>query len=62
MAAEVIGGDPVTQDLVISTLVVAVRGVIRIWSEWRDGAVPTSEEATQAVIFDGEHDSYQPLA
>lgn len=36
--------------------------VIRVWSEWRDGAVPTSEEATQAVIFYGEHDSYQPLA
>ncbi|MEV0795387.1 hypothetical protein [Kribbella sp. NPDC050459] len=36
--------------------------VIRVWSEWRDGAVPTSEEAAQAVIFYGEHDSYQPLA
>ena len=36
--------------------------VIRVWSEWRDGAVPTSEEATQAVIFYGEHDSYQPHA
>lgn len=36
--------------------------VIRVWREWRAGAVPTPEQATQAVIFYGEHDSYQPLA
>ena len=38
------------------------KDVIRVWSEWRDGAQPTSVEATQAVIFYGEYDSYQPLA
>jgi hypothetical protein len=38
------------------------KDVIRVWSEWRDGAVPTSEQATQAVIFYGERDAYQPLA
>jgi hypothetical protein len=36
--------------------------VIRLWSEWREAAVPTSEEATPAVILYGEHDAYQPLA
>ena len=36
--------------------------VIRVWSDWRDGAAPTLEEATQAVIFYAEYDSYQPVA
>jgi hypothetical protein len=36
--------------------------VLEVWSAWRDGATPTAEEATLAVIHYGEHDAYQPLA
>lgn len=34
--------------------------VIEVWSAWRDGVKATPEEATQAVIYYGEHDAYQP--
>ncbi|GAA1843915.1 hypothetical protein [Asanoa iriomotensis] len=34
---------------------------VEVWSEWRDGATPTAEDATFAVLYYGEHDAYQPL-
>jgi hypothetical protein len=37
------------------------REVIEVWSAWRDGAKPSPEEATLAVIYYGERDAYQPL-
>ena len=34
---------------------------VEVWSAWRDGATPTPEEATLAVIHYGENDAYQPV-
>jgi hypothetical protein len=34
---------------------------VEVWSEWRDGAVPTPEQATAAVIHYAEHDAYEPV-
>jgi hypothetical protein len=34
---------------------------LEVWSAWRDGAIPTPEEATLAAIHYGEYDAYQPL-
>jgi hypothetical protein len=34
--------------------------VVEVWSTWRDGATPTAEEATLAIIYYAEHDAYQP--
>ncbi len=35
--------------------------VIEVWSSWRNGREPTSEEATRAVIHYAEHDAYEPV-
>lgn len=35
--------------------------VVEVWSAWRDGATPTTEEATLAIIYYAEHDAYQPV-
>jgi hypothetical protein len=34
---------------------------VEVWIVWHDGAIPTPEEATLAVIYYGEHDAYQPV-
>jgi hypothetical protein len=38
------------------------REAVEVWSDWRGGTTPTSEEAALAVIHYAEHDAYQPLA
>jgi hypothetical protein len=35
--------------------------VVEVWSAWRNGATPTPEEATQAVIHYAENDAYLPV-
>lgn len=35
--------------------------VVEVWSAWRDGATPTPEEASLAVIHYCENDAYQPV-
>ncbi|MFD0730914.1 hypothetical protein [Planotetraspora mira] len=35
--------------------------VVEVWSAWRDGAPPTPEEATLAIIYYAEHDAYQSV-
>ena len=35
---------------------------VAVWSDWRGGTTPTSEEVALAVIYYAEHDAYQPLA
>jgi len=37
------------------------REAVEVWRDWRDGAVPTPEEATLAVIHYAEFDAYQPV-
>jgi hypothetical protein len=34
---------------------------VEVWSSWRNGATPSPEEATDAVIYYGDNDAYQPL-
>jgi len=34
---------------------------IRIWSEWRNGATPTSEDRVAAVVYYATHDAYLPV-
>jgi hypothetical protein len=34
---------------------------IRVWSEWRNGAAPTSEEQVAAVVHYAAHDAYLPV-
>lgn len=35
--------------------------VLRVWSDWRSGASPTTDEAVAAVLHYATHDAYQPL-
>jgi hypothetical protein len=35
--------------------------VLTVWSEWRSGAVPTTAQAVEAVIFYATNDSYLPI-
>jgi hypothetical protein len=35
--------------------------VIDVWRAWRDGAMPSPEEATLAIIHYAETDAYQPV-
>jgi hypothetical protein len=34
---------------------------IEVWSEWRDGPIPTLADAVGSVIWYVEHDAYEPL-
>lgn len=38
-----------------------IREVLEVWSAWRNGAVPTVEQATEAVIYYADHDCYLPV-
>jgi len=37
------------------------RNVLKVWAQWRNGKEPTPEEATRAIIYYAEHDSYEPV-
>lgn len=34
---------------------------IRVWSQWRNGATPTSEDRVAAVVHYAIHDAYLPV-
>jgi hypothetical protein len=40
--------------------VLIAREVLEVWSAWRDGRIPSVEEACDAVIHYADNDAYQP--
>lgn len=36
------------------------REVIQVWSEWRGGAEPTSDERCEAILYYARNDAYLP--
>lgn len=36
------------------------RDAIRVWSEWRDGRIPSIEEQIDAVVYYAENDAFKP--
>jgi hypothetical protein len=37
------------------------REAIKVWSDWRHGRSPSSDDKANAVIYYGENDAYMPL-
>jgi hypothetical protein len=37
------------------------REAIKVWSDWREGRVPSSDDKVEAVIYYAEHDAYLPV-
>ncbi len=37
------------------------REVVEIWSNWRSGRVPSTDEALEAILYYAKHDTYQPV-
>jgi hypothetical protein len=37
------------------------RDVLRVWSEWRNGGTPSTNEMVGAVVYYAEHDAFQPV-
>jgi hypothetical protein len=42
--------------------VTLARDVLDVWSNWRGGRHPTSEEAVKAVIYYAKRDAYEPAS
>ena len=40
--------------------VIIAREVLEVWSSWRDGRVPSPEEALSAIAYYAENDAYRP--
>ena len=38
-----------------------MKNVLKVWSAWRNGAEPTTEQACEAVLWYADHDAYQPV-
>ena len=38
------------------------REVLEVWSAWRQGRVPSPDEAAEAVIHYAKNDAYQPVS
>jgi hypothetical protein len=38
-----------------------LKNVLKVWSAWRNGAKPTTEQACEAVLWYADHDAYQPV-
>ena len=36
--------------------------VLKVWSTWRRGQIPTPEESAEAVIYYAERDAYLPVS
>jgi hypothetical protein len=36
------------------------RDAIQVWSDWRSGRTPNSDDKADAVIYYAEHDAYMP--
>ena len=34
--------------------------VVEVWTAWRNGQVPTAEDAARAITYYVEHDTYEP--
>lgn len=49
-------------DLAYMLEVGLAREAIQVWSEWRQGASPSPQEACAAVVFYAEHDAYLPVS
>lgn len=41
--------------------VALARDVLKVWSAWRDGAEPSTEAATTAIIYYATNDAYVPV-
>ena len=39
-----------------------IKNVIKVWSAWRDGAVPSISQACDAVLHYAERDAYLPAS
>ena len=39
-----------------------MKNVIKVWSAWRNGAVPSIPQACEAVLHYAEHDAYLPVS
>ena len=39
-----------------------IKDVIGVWSEWRNGQLPTLEEELSAVLHYTMHDAYEPVS
>jgi hypothetical protein len=65
-AAEVLNEDPINgtapsaPDMRYAIEVSIALVVVQVWSSWRAGAVPTVEEAVEAVLYYATHDAYLP--
>ena len=40
--------------------VLIAREVLEVWSDWRDGRIPSVEEACDAIVHYADNDAYQP--
>lgn len=40
--------------------VLLAREVLEVWSDWRDGRVPSLTEACAAIAYYADYDAYQP--
>ncbi len=38
------------------------RDVVRVWSEWRNGLSPSTDQKIEAVVYYAQHDAFQPAA
>ena len=38
-----------------------MKNVVKVWSAWRDGTVPTVPQACEAVLHYAKHDAYLPV-
>jgi len=39
-----------------------VKNVVKVWSAWRNGAVPTVSQACEAVLHYAKYDAYLPVS
>jgi hypothetical protein len=53
------GASPVGLDYLLE--VALVREVLRVWANWRQGRLPTAEEAARAVIHYAQQDACEPV-
>ncbi|MGW2306996.1 hypothetical protein [Actinomadura luteofluorescens] len=40
--------------------VLIAREVLEVWSAWRGNRIPTTREASEAIVYYAENDAYQP--
>jgi hypothetical protein len=52
---------PEAADLTYLLEVRLAKEVLRVWSDWRQGAAPTPEDRVEAIVHYARHDAYLPL-